>query len=68
MNDITLCTNHECPISSRCERRTAIPGMNQYSQRFEFTQDETGIKCDKFRMFDDMCFTNHHLINLDNVS
>jgi len=63
MADITLCTNNDCPSGSRCERRTSAPGMRQHVQRFEFVQDEHGIRCDKFRMIDDRSFINHYLIN-----
>jgi len=63
MRDLTLCTNNECPVSSRCRRKTSIPSIGTSSKMFEFTQNEKGIFCDKFRMIDDRDFTQKININ-----
>jgi len=63
MLEMTKCTNNDCPSGSRCERRTSAPGIRQSVQRFEFVQDEHGIRCEKFRMIDERDYTNFYLMN-----
>jgi len=33
MRDLTLCTNNECPVSSRCRRKTSIPSIGSESAK-----------------------------------
>lgn len=50
--DISLCTNHSCPLRYNCYRYLAVPakGSNQSYTRFEPNKDDT---CDWFMKYNE---------------
>lgn len=53
MPDISMCSNHKCPLKDMCYRYRAIPSDYQYYQSYEFVIVDDKIECDGFWPIED---------------